>query len=376
MTGYRSIDSTNLDGDTAAYRDGQAVSFGGSTRRTLGFYGGDLGSHAPTEGRVPAFLGLAERHGGTYIENPPSVADALKQTGLDFEVRHAPITATRMADVLDDGEMVSRPTDEHLDMGGWVATVAYPRDGGQPFALAPTRPSYSIIQPEDVLSVGDEISEGRLVALGAYGKPRGAKVYAAYELGDGMEIAGDAYRNFLTIIASFDRSASNQYLLAPIRLGCTNQTTATFGRAVPRFKVRHTGNAEVKVEEARRALGLSKKYLEVFAQKSEELLTIKMTKDTFVAFEHEVFGVKDDAEGRALTLSKARDEQLLGILSSQTCDFGKGTAYAGVQALVEYADFFAPVRGKDGDVLRAERVLDGRADSLKQKAYDLAFALA
>src|SRR6185312_12854866 len=123
---------------------------------TLGFFGADLGSDRPTEGRVPAFLGLAERTGGVYLENTEhglTVGDALRQTGLDFEVRKELITATRTEEVLEvtpagEPQMVSRPTGEALRMPDWMATVAYPRDGGQPFAIAPTSPTYTIFQNE------------------------------------------------------------------------------------------------------------------------------------------------------------------------------------------------------------------------------------
>jgi hypothetical protein len=202
-SGYRSIDATPL-GDADAVTSGKGIAFdgNGATGRsrgvgTLGFFGRDLGSSAPTMGRVPAFLGLAERTGGVYVENPPDVRTALQETGLDFEVRHDPITAARSQDVLeigDDGEptMVRRPTGEALAMPDWVATVAYPKDGGQPFAIAPTSPRYAIVQTDDIVDVGDEISEGRLRALGAFGKPRGSRVYAAWELGEGMEISGSS----------------------------------------------------------------------------------------------------------------------------------------------------------------------------------------
>ena len=61
-TGYRSIDATPL-GDAEKVTSGEAITFGGNGSKgarqpgmgTLGFYGADLGSDAPTQGRVPAF---------------------------------------------------------------------------------------------------------------------------------------------------------------------------------------------------------------------------------------------------------------------------------------------------------------------------------
>lgn len=379
MTSYRNITASGLEATgTAGFEQGQGQAFAAWKGKTLGFFGADLGSAAPSDGRVPAFLGLAERTGGVYVENPPSVADALKQTGLDFEVKHEPITAGRSEDVLADDAsgLVSRPTGEQLPMTEWVATVAYPRDGGQPFAIAPTSKLYTIVQNEEALAVGDQISDGRLVALGAYGKPAGSKVYAAYELGEGINIGGgDPYRTFVTITTSHDRSGGLVALLAPIRLGCTNQTYATFhGRAVPRFTIRHTGLAKYKVSEARRVLGLAESYMEAFATEAETLLAEKQTKDQFIVYARHVFGVKDEDKmtERSKTIARLRDEQLLEILASQTNEFGRGTAYAGYQAVVEHMDHFGTVRGTDPVQARQERILSGQLDTLKERAWNLA----
>jgi hypothetical protein len=390
-TGYRSIDDTPL----ANITPGEAVTFDNNNSKgrragvgTLGFFGNDLGSDRPTEGRVPAFLGLAERTGGVYVEDSDRglhVGDALRKTGLDFEVRKELITAARTESVLEvtpEGEpqMVQQPTGEQLAMPNWMATVAYPNNGGQPFAIAPCGPNYSVFQNEQALDVGDGISGGRLVALGAYGNPVGARVYAAWELGEGMEVAGDPYRNFVTVVTTHDRNGTYA-LLAPIRLGCTNQTNATFGRkATPRFSIRHVGDMAYKAEEARRILGLSHQYLDAFKESMELLLTIKMTKDDFVAYERKLWGVSDDDEDlskRSLSLAKTRDEELLTILAGPTVGFGEGTAYAAFQAVTEYMDWHGTVRGGDSkEARRQERIMMGELDNAKTKAYDLALALA
>ncbi len=391
---YQSIDQTPFASEEHV-NSGEAITFGSNGakgrnggRGTLGFFGNDLGSGRPTEGRVPAFLGLAERTGGVYVEDTNrglTVGDALRQAGLDFEVRKELITATRTEEVLEvtpEGEpqMVSRPTGEALRMPDWMATVAYPKDGGQPFAIAPCSPTYSLFQNEEALDVGDSVSGGRLIALGAYGRPVGARVYAAWELGEGMEVAGDPYRNFVTVVTTHDRNGTYA-LLAPIRLGCTNQTNATFGRkATPRFSIRHVGEMAYKAEEARRILGLSHQYLDVFKESMEGLLTVKMTKDDFLAYERKLWGVSGDDEDlskRSLALAKTRDEELLAILAGQTCAFGEGTAYAGYQAVTEYMDWHGTVRGGDSkEARRQERIMMGELDNAKTKAYDLALALA
>jgi len=401
-TGYRSIDATPL-GDAAALASGDAITFDGNGGKegrrggtagtgTLGFFGRDLGSSAPTQGRVPAFLGLAERTGGVYLErtgaNPPTVGEALHRTGLDFEVRKEALDFRPTADMLvvgDDGAptMERQETGNRVPMPGrWVATVAYPRDGGEPWGIAPCSPRYTIIQNDRALEVGDALSEGTLRALGSFGNPTGSRVYAAWELGDGMTIGGgDPYRNFVTLVTTHDGSGT-WGLLAPIRLGCTNQTNATFGRkATPRFSIRHVGEAAFKLEEARRILGLSRQYLDAMAEASEELLATPMSKDRFVTYAKMVWNVDPaaDLSKRSAGIVRVREEKLLEILASETCAFGEGTAYAGYQAVVEYLDFFGNVQGGETDASRQarrqERIMAGELDAAKTKAWELAAAL-
>lgn len=389
-TGYRSIDETPL-ADEASYQ-GQAVTFGGNDSKgrragvgTLGFFGADLGSDRPTEGRVPAFLGLAERTGGVYTENPPTVDEGMRQTGLDYEVRVEALSfhpTGEVAVVGDDGElrMERQPVGDPIPMPGrWMTTVAYPKDGGTPWGIAPCSPTYTTIQNDRALEVGDALSEGRLVALGAWNN--GACMYGAWELGDGITIGGgDPYRNFVTIVNRHDGNAMYG-LLAPIRLGCTNQTNATFGRkATPRFTIRHVGEARFKLEEAQRILGLSHTYLTALKEESEALLATPMSKDQFVVYAREVWGVSTDDEDlskRSLSLVKVREEELLTILASDTCEFGRGTAYAGVNAVIEHLDFFGTVRGGDDEATRRwTRIMAGELDNAKTRAWEKAAALA
>lgn len=390
--GYRNIDATPL----AEIHDGQAVTFAGNGgnegtsasrfsragQGTLGFFGADLGSDRPTEGRVPAFLGLAERTGGVYIENAPTVGEALAQTGLDYEVRHDAAMAAEQEDVLeigDDGQptMVRRPTGRYLPIGEWVSTVAYPRDGGQPFAIAPTSKRYTIVQNGDLLSTGEALSGGRLVALGAWANK--ARVYAAFELGDGFTVGGgDPYRSFVTLVNTHDRNGGFG-IMALIRLGCTNQSNATFGRkATPRFTIRHTGDATVKIDEARRILGLAHQYTEALQTESEELLAAKMSTDQFLVYAKHVWGVSDEERltDRSKGMVKVREDELLAILASETCEFGRGTAYAGFQAVTEHLQFFGTVKGKDAQAKRWTRILDGQLDKAHEKAWNLASEFA
>lgn len=382
MAGYRSIDETPLEATgQAGFEHGEAVEFAGSSMKTLGFFGRDLGSHAPTAGRVPAFLGLAERTGGRYVENPKSMHDALVQTGLDFEVRKEEGIRVHIAQPQVDGDNLVMQ-DVALDMPKWFGTVAYPNDGKPPFAIAPVGRYFKVVQNTEALGFGENIIDegGQLVALGAYGDPMGSKTYAAFRLPNGMTVGGhDPYDIYLTITNAHDRTGGLTALTAPIRLGCTNQTYATFGRrnGKPKHVIRHTTRAALRVAEARKQLQLAFAYRDIFAEEAEKLLAMKMPKDQFVVYARMVFKTKDEADLSKMgaTMLAKREDQLMAILASDTNEFGRGTAYAGYQALVEYADFFQPARG-NAEASRQLRIMEGQTERFKNRAWEMATALA
>lgn len=332
-------------------------------------------------GRVTAFEGLARRTGGTYVEGAQSIDEALAQTGLDFEVRLEAVQATYTdTDIrIIDGEPVEVPIQRIVEAPHKRMTVAHFKDGRPPLAFETVSPSYTPVQPPEALAFGQHIidgGEGDLVALGAHGKPIGSRLYAAFKLTEGLTVGGqDPYDLFLTIIDSYDKSSGLTALVAPIRIKCTNQTFATFhGRAVPKFSIRHTSGAKDRVAVAREALQLAWTYKDALVEEAEQLLATPMSKDRFLVYAKEVFGDKpvEKQSDRTKTIVRLRDEQLLQLLASETNEFGRGTAYAGYQAIVERVDHFSTVRGRDPEAARQERIVNGQLEALKERAWNLA----
>jgi phage/plasmid-like protein (TIGR03299 family) len=369
-----------LSGD---YQNGVAETIPAHRGKTVGDnFASIVGGIRTGQDRVPAFMGLAEATGGVYVENPTGgITSALQQVGLDFEVRKEPgLNVPIQLPTVVDGE----PTIETrtLTMPRWYATVAYPHDGGDPFPIAPVGEIYKPVQNTEALAFGDNIVDqgGSLVALGAYGAPIGAKTYAAFQLAEGMTVGGeDVHDLYLTVTNAHDRTGGLTCLVAPIRLDCTNQTYAVFGKrgGNPRFTIRHTTNARGRVIEARTALSLAFAYTDIYTAEAEKLLAVPMPKDQFLIYSREVFRTKaeEDQTKMAQTLLARRDEQLLAILAAETCEFGRGTAYAGYQALIEYSDFYGPARG-NATFSRMVRIMEGQTERFKTRAWDVAAAMA
>ena len=320
-------------------------------------------------GRVPSFAALAKRTGGVYWENPPSVADGKKGTDLDFEVRLESLQAVVAQDGMSEsGELVK--IEKRIEVPRFRAAVAHYNDGRDPQVLSTWQsPKYVPIQTDEALAWGDAMSGSQLVALGAWGDPVGSKVFAAYDLG-GFRVGGqDDHELVLNITTTHDGTGATTARVVPLRLQCTNEGSFHFGRgsANPSIKVRHTVNAKDALAQAQATVSQAREYLGVYAKNMDGLLKVKMTENDFITWTRELYEVpKDEAPKGA---AQQREDTLVELLHGDTTEFGRGTRYAALQAVTEYAQHLAPVRATDEALARATRVVRGRVDDLMDRAY-------
>jgi phage/plasmid-like protein (TIGR03299 family) len=177
---------------------------------------------------------------------------------------------------------------------------------------------------------------------------------------------------FVTILNSHDGTGSLQAMLAPIRIWCTNQTHATFKGAAQRIALRHTVSIEGRIDEAREVLGLVERWEENFQRAATQLLETPMSNTEFAAFTGTLWSPpKEGSSKRTVTMSTTRTDELVALFANAaTNDFGRGTRYAAFNAVTEYLDWVAPVRGGDSpEVARYTRTLDGGRDDTKAKAF-------
>jgi phage/plasmid-like protein (TIGR03299 family) len=321
-------------------------------------------------GRIPAFMGLAQRTGGVYLEvRLEQVLANVAQTAIDVV----------------DGEPREVTTYTALDVPNYRCTTMHFNDGRQPVPVTPwVGPRYQPVQNTEALAIGQEIVDegrGRLVAVGAYGDPVGSKTYAALAL-DGMTVDGQAPVDlFLTITNAHDGMGGLSFRLAPIVVACTNETPLYFGKrhAIKPFLTRrHTKNVTLNLAaEARVALGLAGEYREAWQAAAKAALSIKMTENQAITYWRQVFSVPAEASDwttRQALVAQAREDALVSLLAGPTCEVGRGTAWGAFNAVTEYVDHMAPVRSADEMARRQARIVAGETDAIKQAAWELVMA--
>ena len=243
---------------------------------------------------------------------------------------------------------------------------------------------YEPVQNEASCTLLDALTEEGGAVYETAGALRGGRdTFVTMKLPKSMDFEGrdgskDRTDWYLAALNSHDGSSAFRFLLTPIRIVCANTQAAAIARAKASFAIRHTGGARGAINEARTALGLSWRYMEAFEAEAAALYAAPMELEEVRDFAAELVKVDQAPSAAART---RRREQASGIVklfvSSPTIAPTPiaGTRWAAYNAVTEYVDHVAPVRGtrsraEAADVRALRAVTTGSsAQMLKVEAF-------
>lgn len=314
-------------------------------------------------GREPAWHGL-----GTVFDRALTLEEALTTGNLGgWNVRTVPAQGQVIGDTgvttvtLDDRFLTVRdnPAD-HL-----------------PQALGVVGRRYRSIQNEEAFEFIHNVVDGTGAIVETAGSlDNGRQTFLSVRMPEGIQIAGqDAHDLYALVATSHDESLALTAAATAIRVVCQNTLNLALGSAPRVMRIKHTNSARGRVAEARETLQLTFAYGEQLAATSELLLKQTMTRADFVAYALKLFPAPKDLDGRAATVHAQRLDELTRLFNfADTNEFGRGTAYAALQSVVEYADWYYPVQqGSTGRAVRTMlETVGGQAATTKVKDKALA----
>lgn len=294
-------------------------------------------------------------HGlGTIVQEVQTAKEALISAGLDWEVDLYPLFARlekegREIPVPDQFAVVR---DSDFSTLGVVGKQYVPIQNWKSFEFFDT-----LVDSGDAkYETAGSLSGGRVVFMTAR-VPKDIKI--------GGEDKVDSY---LVLSTSHDGSMAFRAAVTPVRVVCMNTLNYGLQKATQSWSIRHTESADGKVEEARKALGLTFEYLDEFAKEAEALLAQEFTK---AEFERLVAQIVPSKGSDAASLTQ---KALIGTLeSSSTIDDGmRYTKWGAMNAVAEYVDWVQPIQNsktKTRAEQRTERAWWGPGLALKKKAH-------
>jgi len=243
---------------------------------------------------------------------------------------------------------------------------------------------YTIIQNPFKFKFVDSLMEadGRAhyVAAGAIGQ--GERVWCQADLNYTTEpIAGDVSKNYITFVNSHDGSMSAKAFVTQTRIVCQNTMNLALNGIDFALNVRHTKNAEERINQARTLFSDARQTAETINEKLRILAKRRLTKESYNDLVARTFYAgKTTEEAEKDTRTQNVLEEILKLYDyndNNAFPEIRGTAYNFFQALTNHTDHHRNVRqttAKKGwsiDEIRADNALFGTGAQLKQQVFEV-----
>lgn len=305
--------------------------------------------------RLPVWARLA---GGMQDALPAgtTVQDALRLRGLaDWQVETMPLVT-----MAHDGSPLRTEK---------VATVRRTHDGGSKVLGVGLGEDYPVIQNEVALGMDTLVSESgaEVFTAGAWKNDR--QVFLSMRLPEGVTVGGvDRTDLYLNAMTSHDGSMALTLMVTPVRLYCTNAIPLALRSAEGAYKVRHVGDAGLKVAEARAALDLTFAYADEWAQAMEVLMAESMSVREFNGMvEEEFLPLAEGVEGaKRDNVLNARSDLSALFVADAKANTGQNR-YTAFNALTEWSEWVRP-RNPQTEAAAASTLL-GAGATFRQRAY-------
>ena len=280
-------------------------------------------------------------HGlGAVLERPPaSIAEAIEASGLGWRVEREPIAVDRgdAATVNDWWE----PRCEEIP--GYYATVR--QDTRTVLGIVGER--YRIVQNHEAFEFVDQLLGSSLYFETAGSLGGGCRVWVLATLPEHVEVGGDQVCPYVLLMNSHDGSTAVIAATTPVRVVCMNTLNWGLGRARQRFSIRHTEQISRRVHEARRVLELSIDYYEKFRAIGNRLASERCSERQLAKVLDELYpsGTEDGITDRTRTGREQVKQRIADLfLRGDTQGNAPGSKWAAVNAIVEYGDWYRPLR--------------------------------
>ena len=287
---------------------------------------------------------------GVRLDSPATAEEAIKLGGLDYEVEKRQLTAEGVDKPLRDMATVRQDTNAVLGIVG---------------------PRYTIIQNRDAFGFFDEVldrSEAVYHSAGVLGD--GERVWVQAKMPDHIKVGKDDLTEmYVTLTNSHDGWGALKAYLTPIRVVCENTLRASLGHCQNKVSIRHTANAEQRLKEAHKIMGLSNLYAKEMQDAFNYMSKKKLSKqgvDDFLAWAFPSDAITPE---EVHTRTKNNRLELLEVMENGVGqkEAKKGTAWWAYNGYTRFLEN----KGIANTHWEVEALLDGTIHNNRQKAFEL-----
>lgn len=175
----------------------------------------------------------------------------------------------------------------------------------------------------------------------------------------------DPVQKYLLLFNSHDGTRAITVVLTSVRVICQNTLMAALKGAKNRWTVRHLGNMDGKLQEARRALDISFRYFGEFEAQANEMVDTAFSESDFEAFLDKLLPTPVDGKDPNATW---REGILTNYETSVTLNGIRETRWGALQAVSEYGEHVRQYRTSNAQVMNN---FMGDASRINERALKL-----
>ena len=191
---------------------------------------------------------------GKKLDNPPTVAEAIKEAGLDWYVKKMP---TYVSNLNNDeeyyGRIASIPT-------GHFYTMRIDKQGSRRkfTPLGPVSERYGILQNKEAFEPFNVLLDYGYTLETAGAIDEGRKVWILAKAHEHSMVADDRIDKYVMLFTSHDGSAGSQFRPTGIRAVCQNTIDLALKGTEKFYSLKHTSNITARVKELTENLDIMK----------------------------------------------------------------------------------------------------------------------
>lgn len=238
---------------------------------------------------------------------------------------------------------------------------------------------YTPLQNEEAIKVLDPIVAAGIAEYDSVGQVYGGEIFwTMLKLKEDLVLPGnDRVMQYLMFLNSHNGSFSLRIFPTPMRAWCANVLASLLGRdAKNGIAIRHTRSAEARMEEAKHIIEATRGFYNDFGKLANKLALQAMSDNQMKALAEHLFPAVENENGELKVSTRAqnmRDEVQKLFVEGAGHEGIRGSAWAGLNAVAEYADHHRSIRvgeGNDEGEARFDSVMFGTGLALKSKAYN------
>lgn len=290
---------------------------------------------------------------GVKVDKVATAKEAIEAAQLDYKVELQPIFLRN--NILIDNAKATVRVDENIPLG--IVTERY-----------------KIVQNVDAFNFFDTlVGEGQAIyhTAGVLGK--GERIWILAKLPKNIIVTReDIVEKYLVLMNSHNGTSALKMYFTPIRVVCQNTLIASLRDSRDGVSIRHMGNIKDKVNEARRVLGITIDYYNQFEQITKQLVDVNLNVEKAEKYYNNLLFQQKEKDEISTQMINKRDRLLYLFENGKGNDLPgvRHTAWAALNAVVEYVDHDKTVKGLTSDPTRKlEDIWFGNGAHLKQRAY-------